>query len=117
MPPTNDSQTSPVSGGIGQSPNIPMGDKRPPTLGEHRVGISFNPGGHSAVNEIKRRAADMIDCVNALKAPDAINHEASNTVAEFARLKALAITHIEDAAMWAVKAATKPEAPDHFFNP
>jgi len=31
-----------------------------------------------------------------------------NQRSEVARLKALAMTHIEDAAMWAVKAATKP---------
>jgi len=71
------------------------------TLGEYRVGISFNPGGNEAVNEIKRAAADLIDYINDMP----VNMEAAG---EVARLKALAITHIEDAAMWAVKAATKP---------
>ena len=74
------------------------------TLGEYRVGISFNPGGNETVNKIKRAAADLIDLV------DCIVSTASDspTNAEVARLKALAQTHIEDAAMWAVKAATKP---------
>ena len=69
------------------------------TTGEYRVGISFNPGGNKMVDQIKRAAADMIDLVEGIK---------SNNP-EVARLKALAMTHLEDAAMWAVKAATKPE--------
>ncbi len=71
------------------------------TLGEYRVGISFNPGGHEMVNKIKRASADLIDLVNSIDAAD---------ILEVGRLKALAITHIEDAAMWGVKAATKPKS-------
>jgi hypothetical protein len=71
------------------------------TTGEYRVGITFNPGGSDMVNKIKRAAADLIDLVDTI--------DGSN--AEVARLKALAMTHIEDAAMWGVKAATKPRAP------
>lgn len=71
------------------------------TLGEYRVGITFNPGGNELVNDLKRIAADFIDVVTAIP----INPDASG---EIARLKALATTHIEDACMWAVKAATKP---------
>lgn len=69
------------------------------TLGEYRVGISFNPGGHSVVNDLKRRAADFIDQVEVIKL-NAIN-------TEVVRLCALAQTDIETAAMHAVKAATK----------
>jgi hypothetical protein len=69
------------------------------TLGEYRVGISFNPGGHEMVNKIKRAAADLIDLVDSIDGADNL---------EVLRLRALAITHIEDAAMWGVKAATKP---------
>lgn len=69
------------------------------TLGEYRVGITFNPGGNEMVNKIKRAAADLIDLVDSI---------ADARPGESARLKALAMTHIEDAAMWAVKAATKP---------
>lgn len=74
------------------------------TLGEYRVGIAFNPGGNTLVDEIKRRAAELIDFVNALPKP-----EDPPTLAECSRLIALASTHIEDGAMWAVKAATKPQ--------
>jgi predicted short-subunit dehydrogenase-like oxidoreductase (DUF2520 family) len=69
------------------------------TLGEYRVGISFNPGNNPVVDKLKRAAADLIDMVDSI----------STEVGESARLKALAMTHIEDAAMWAVKAATKPK--------
>jgi hypothetical protein len=69
------------------------------TLGEYRVGIGFNPGGHEMVNKIKRGAADLIDLVDSIDGADN---------PEVLRLRALAITHIEDAAMWGVKAATKP---------
>ena len=70
---------------------------RQTTIGEYRVGITFNPSGDSTVNEIKTAAAALIDLVDGINAPDQ----------EIVRLKALAMTHIEDAAMWAVKAATK----------
>ena len=70
------------------------------TLGEYRVGISFNPGGNPTVDKIKRAAADLIDLIDAIPNP--------HQVLEASRLQALAMTHIEDAAMWAVKAATKP---------
>lgn len=68
------------------------------TTGEYRVGIAFNPGGNEMVNKIKRAAADLIDLVESIEA----------TEPEVGRLKALAMTHVEDAAMWGVKAATKP---------
>jgi hypothetical protein len=71
------------------------------TLGEYRVGISFNPGGNPVVDKIKRAAADLIDLVESIR----------TEVGESERLKALAMTHIEDGAMWAVKAATK-QKPD-----
>jgi len=69
------------------------------TLGEYRVGIEFNPSGNEMVNTIKQRAADLIDCIND------VHSEGDPT--EVARLKALAMTNVEDAAMWAVKAVTK----------
>jgi hypothetical protein len=72
------------------------------SLGEYRVGISFNPGGNEKVNEIKAAAAALIDLVDGLYARDQ----------EVRRLKHLAMAYIEDAAMWAVKAATKPDRLD-----
>ena len=65
------------------------------TLGELRVRVGFNPGGNETVNHIKRMSANLIDLVEELKVDS-----------ETARLVALAQTHYEDAAMWAVKAAT-----------
>lgn len=69
------------------------------TKGEYRVGIAFNPSADSMVDKIKRAAADLIDLVETIDGDG-----------ERARLKALAQTEIESAAMWAVKATTKPPA-------
>lgn len=68
------------------------------TKGEYRVGTSFNPSRESVVDEIKQKTAELIDLVDGIQL---------NT-ADVARLKALAQTAYEEAAMWAVKAATKP---------
>ena len=67
------------------------------TLGEYRVGITFNPGNNPQVDNLKRKAADFIDAIANFYTDDP----------EVARLKVLAQTHAEDAAMWAVKAVTK----------
>lgn len=76
------------------------------TLGEYRVGLSFNPGGNPNVDKIKRAAADLIDiCAGIHVSPP--SPPATRDDPEVLRLWALAMTHIEDAAMWAVKAATK----------
>lgn len=68
------------------------------TLGEYRVGIDFNPSGSDAVAKLKAAAAELIDLIDEI--PDQADGEVK-------RLKALAMTHAEDAAMWAVKASTK----------
>jgi hypothetical protein len=75
------------------------------TKGQFRVGISFNPSSDPNVDAIKTAAAALIDLIDALPQQDA----------EQARLKSLAQTHIEDAAMWAVKAATKQPMPQHLM--
>jgi len=67
------------------------------TLGEQRVRATFNPGGHELVNEIKSLTANLIDLCN--KHQDGLDTETT-------RCWALAMTCYEDAAMWAVKAAT-----------
>ena len=72
------------------------------TKGEYRVGISFNPSGDDMVGQIKRAAADLIDLIETI--PSDRDSAVGN---ERGRLKALAQTEIESAAMWAVKAATK----------
>jgi hypothetical protein len=63
------------------------------TIGEDRVRTKFNPSADSVVDQIKQKSAELIDLCETLKEKDA-------------RLAALAQTHYEDAAMWAVKAAT-----------
>jgi hypothetical protein len=63
------------------------------TLGEERVRIAFNPSADSTVDQIKQKAAELINLCETLKPKDA-------------RLAALAQTTFEEAAMWAVKAAT-----------
>jgi hypothetical protein len=74
-------------------------------MGEYRVGIAFNPSNDDMVAKIKRAAADLIDLIDSIPAG---SHE-WGIDAERTRLKALAQTDIESAAMWAVKAATKGE--------
>jgi hypothetical protein len=68
------------------------------TLGEQRVRVSFNPSGDNIVDKIKRLSADLIDLCEGLKDNDP-------------RLAALAQTAYEEAAMWAVKAATTSPSP------
>jgi hypothetical protein len=69
------------------------------TIGEDRVRVKFNPSGDGLVNGIKQQTAKLIDaCNEGLQRQDG--------TAEEKRLWALAMTHYEDAAMWAVKAAT-----------
>jgi hypothetical protein len=72
---------------------------RPMTLGEYRVGINFNPSQTNTVQQIKQMAADLIDKIDSIGDREAYG--------EVARLQSLAMTTIEDGAMWAVKAATK----------
>jgi hypothetical protein len=78
------------------------------TKGEYRVGINFNPSNDDMVGKIKRAAADLIDLIDEIPSLGAETEAQLTRVAEVARLKALAQTDIESAAMWAVKAATKP---------
>lgn len=72
------------------------------TKGQYRVGVSFNPSQSSMVDEIKKQAANLIDMIDAIH-----SDRTSDLGNEVGRLKALAQTEIESAAMWAVKAATK----------
>ena len=65
------------------------------SIGTDRVRLGFNPGGDSMVDRIKKKTADLIDLCEELKDKDP-------------RLAALAQSRFEEAAMWAVKAATTP---------
>ena len=63
------------------------------TVGEQRVRIDFNVSSNSDVDVIKCKSAELIDLCERLKSKDP-------------RLASLAQTSFEEAAMWAVKAAT-----------
>jgi len=78
------------------------------TKGEYRVGINFNPSADDTVGRIKSMASAMIDFIDGIPVPFVDSKESAVHSSEVARLKALAQTEIESAAMWAVKAATKP---------
>jgi hypothetical protein len=66
------------------------------SLGEDRVRVKFNPGDNSLVSQIKQKSAELIDLCKERPAKGS----------EDGRLWALAMTAYEEAAMWAVKAAT-----------
>lgn len=83
------------------------------TKGEYRVGIAFNPSGDDAVGKIKRAAADLIDLIDTIPVPQVHDQNSAIWSNEVARLRALAQTTVEEAAMWAVKAATKPALKNH----
>lgn len=72
------------------------------SLGEKRVRTSFNPGQNGMVDSIKQKTAELINMCESLFSQDP-------------RLASIAMTKYEEAAMWAVKAATatalKAEAP------
>jgi hypothetical protein len=77
---------------------------QPQTIGEFRVGKSFNPSGASEVDELKRLGAAFIDALEKVKA----RAFSSPTVGgEIFELCNLAQREAESACMWAVKAATK----------
>ncbi len=86
----------------------PKKDKQQ-TLGQFRVGLSFNPSNNKLVNEIKTKAADLIDLIERNKPIVTSDNLGALTPLgeEIIRLSILAQDQIESAAMWAVKAATK----------
>jgi len=76
-------------------------EKKELTLGEKRVRIEFNPSGVGNVNFIKENSAKLINVCDEMKPK-----EGEIVEPEKLRLIALAQTAYEEAAMWAVKAAT-----------
>lgn len=73
------------------------------TLGEKRVRVEFNINNDEYIHLLKQKSAELINLVD-----QAVNHPSWNdeTLKEWLRLKALAMTSIEEGAMWAVKAVT-----------
>ena len=67
------------------------------TIGEKRVRTSFNVSNDNFVHRIKNETASLINQIDSLK---------DSSEPEKIRLISLAQTAYEEAAMWAVKAAT-----------
>lgn len=82
-----------------RSNNIQRQRKVAMSLGEDRVRIKFNPSDNSNVSQLKQKSAELIDLCEKMK------NEGSQD-GEHQRLWALAQSYYENAAMWAVKAAT-----------
>lgn len=68
------------------------------TYGEKSVGLSFNPGNNEKVDHIKRQCADVVDNLNILR--ERMDNQ------EVKHMLSIAITEIQTAQMWAVKAVT-----------
>lgn len=69
-----------------------------PTYGQKAVGLTFNPGNRPDVDNCKRKFAELIDEMNAIRVDEGRG--------EKARLASVAITEMQTAQMWAVKALT-----------
>ena len=68
------------------------------TFGQKAVGINFNPSNQDAIYICKKRYADLIDEMNDLRA--------NTDSQEQKRLCSVAITELQTAQMWSVKALT-----------
>ena len=75
-----------------------MEEARTITFGEKAVGIGFNPGGNVPVDQIKERAAALIDTLN--------DYRNSTDDGELKRMLSVAITEVQTAQMWGVKGVT-----------
>lgn len=77
-----------------------MKNEKEQTLGQKRIG-GFNPSGSGYIDTVKTKCAELIDLI-AENTPLDENEE--NNVGEIIRLKSMAMTSIEQASMYAVKA-------------
>lgn len=68
------------------------------TFGQKAVGLRFNPSNDNEVDKCKQRFADAIDQIHELRG--------STSSPEVKRLASVAITEMQTAQMWAVKALT-----------
>ena len=73
------------------------------TLGEKRVRTDFGSTKSSLVDVLKEKAAELINIINRSSENEEWDEE---TRGEWKRLKSLAMTSVEEALMWAVKAET-----------
>lgn len=90
--------------------DVQNGVAPPPTIGEARVRIKFNVVDQAAerknVDAIKYESAKLIDFCEDGKSDVKSKEWNDNAKSEAIRLWSLAQTAYEEAAMWAVKAAT-----------
>lgn len=77
-----------------------MSEERELTLGEKRVGITFNPSNNPVVEKLKRFGSDSIDLLESLRKDGVYDAKSS----EGQRSISIAQTEIELATMAAVKA-------------
>ncbi|XWY20053.1 hypothetical protein ACNGTO_03085 [Bisgaard Taxon 45] len=75
-----------------------MTETRELTYGEKAVGLTFNPDGNTDVHACKTAFAGIIDTMNEVR-----NQTSSS---EVKRMCSVAITELQTAQMWAVKALT-----------
>jgi hypothetical protein len=68
------------------------------SFGEKAVGLNFNPSANDEVGQIKKKFADIIDNLDNLRG--------GATSYEIKRMYSIAITEVQTAQMWAVKAIT-----------
>ena len=73
------------------------------SIGEYKVRTNFNVSDNGQVKAIKDKTAELINLINQLNPKENLGER---DLKEYFRLKALAMTDYESAAMWAVKAAT-----------
>ncbi len=73
-------------------------NQREMTFGEKAVGLSFNPSNDPTVQKIKVECAAAIDTINEVRA--------ASEDPEVKRMVSVAITELQTAQMWGVKAAT-----------
>lgn len=78
-----------------------------PTIGEVRVRTDFNVSNNDVVSEIKTKSAELINLISSIEDGDVRRYSS-----ETSRLKSLAMTAIEEGAMYAVKAETAPKVTD-----
>ena len=77
------------------------------SLGEKRVRTEFNPSKEGIIDQIKQKSAHLIDICEEIRImlkPNGVDFYTNDKEAQ--RCLSLAQTAYEEAAMWAVKAAT-----------
>lgn len=72
------------------------------SYGQKAVGITFNPSNDPEVQKIKETFAAIIDGLNDKRGAVKLSVNAAEQV----RMLSIAITHAQEAQMWAVKAVT-----------